>query len=204
MLKSILAVAFFVFSLNSPTAWKANAQESDSAYREMSLGGDQSAVAVVEYASFTCPHCGSFHNQVFGKLKKEYIDTGKIKFELREVYFDRPGLWAGILARCGGSEKYFGIVDLLFERQQQWSRKETALEIAAELMKIGIVAGIEREQIEACFQDQENAETLYNAYLKFAEEDGITSTPSFVIGGDKYGYMDFDEFSRVLDGLLSG
>ena len=182
---------------------KANAQEGAAVYEEMFLGNEHSAVAVVEYASFTCPHCGTFHNQVFGKLKAEYIDTGKIKFELREVYFDRPGLWAGILARCGGPGKYFGIVDLHFKRQAQWSRRETAMDIAAELLKIGIVAGIERTEIEACFQDQANAEMLYDAYLKFAEEDGITSTPSFVIEGEKYGYMDFDEFSRTLDDLLA-
>ena len=204
MLRSFLAVAaaIFIFSPDTPVSGEAKAQDGGGAYEEMSIGSDKAAVTVVEYASFTCPHCGTFHLEDFKRLKAEYIDTGKIKFELREVYFDLPGLWAGILARCGGAEKYFGIVDLLFERQFQWSRKETALEIVGELMKIGMVAGIDRNDIEACFQDQENAEMLHEAYRKFAANDGITSTPSFVIGGERYGNMPFEEFSLIIDELL--
>ena len=198
---TIAATALFSF-FNFEASWEANAQDAVPAYEQMWLGSDQAKVAIVEYASFTCPHCGTFHERVFGKLKENYIDTGKVKFELREVYFDRPGLWAGILARCGGSEKYFGIVDLLFKRQQQWSRKESALDIVAELMRIGIVAGIERTEIEACFQDQDNAEMLYSAYQEFANSDGITSTPSFVINGELHGNIPYEEFSRIIDELL--
>ena len=204
MLKAVLASVAAIFALlfHSPDSLVAKAQDGNATYAEMSIGNDQATVTVVEYASFTCPHCGSFHEEVFGRLQEEYIDTGKINFELREVYFDLPGLWAGILARCGGSEKYFGIVDLLFERQPQWSRRESALEIVEELTRIGLVAGIEKNDIDACFQDGESAEILYNAYKQFAEDDGIKSTPSFVIDGELYGYMQFDEFSGILDGLL--
>ena len=88
------------------TLGAVNAQEAGdidtSGVLEMSMGNPDADVTVIEYASFTCPHCRSFHEGAFKDLKKDYIDTGKINFIYREVYFDRFGLWAGMLARCGG------------------------------------------------------------------------------------------------------
>ena len=71
-------------------------------------------IKIVEYASFTCPHCARFHKEAYGRLKSEYIETGKVHFTMREVYFDRYGLWAALIARCGGDMKYFGIHDMLY------------------------------------------------------------------------------------------
>ena len=83
-------------------AQDATADEIDtSMIKEMSIGNPDSSVTVIEYASYTCPHCAAFHADTFKQLKADYIDTGKINFVYREVYFDRFGLWAGIVARCG-------------------------------------------------------------------------------------------------------
>ncbi len=84
---------------------------------ELVLGNPDAKVIVTEYASYTCPHCATFHAAVFKHLKADYIDTGKVKFVYREVYFDRYGLWASIIARCGGEMKYFGISEMLFDQQ---------------------------------------------------------------------------------------
>ena len=65
------------------------------------LGDPKAPITLIEYASFTCPHCANFHAKNFAKLKSEYIDTGKVNFTYREVYFDRYGLWAAMIARCG-------------------------------------------------------------------------------------------------------
>ena len=75
-------------------------------------------------ATIWCPHCANFHATTFKDLKKDYIDTGKVHFTLREVYFDRYGLWAALIARCGGEMKYFGIHDMLFDQQQDWAASE--------------------------------------------------------------------------------
>ena len=86
--------------------------------KDFALGAEDAPVKMVEYASFTCPHCAAFHDTVFKPLKADYIDTGKVRFEFREVYFDRYGLWAAMVARCGGEMRYFGITDILFQTQQ--------------------------------------------------------------------------------------
>jgi protein-disulfide isomerase len=88
--------------------------------KDFSIGAPDAAVKMVEYASFTCPHCAHFHETVFKDLKRDYIDTGKVHFTLREVYFDRYGLWSAMMARCGGDLKYFGIADILFSTQAEW------------------------------------------------------------------------------------
>lgn len=190
-----------ILALVAATAGKA--ADGATEYVEMTLGNPDAAVVVTEYASFTCPHCGTFHRDVFGKLKSEYIDTGRILFRLREVYFDRYGLWAGIVARCGGPSKYFGIVDLLFDKQEVWSRQNSPTQVAARLRGIGSAAGLTEEQLDSCLTDEPNAEMLFNAYKEFADEDGITSTPSFVIDGELYSNMPYEDFAAILDGKLS-
>ena len=76
---------------------------------EMVQGEADAPVEIIEYASYTCPHCASFHANQYPQLKANYIDTGKVRFVYREVYFDRFGLWASMLARCGGEMRFFGI-----------------------------------------------------------------------------------------------
>ncbi|WP_424967140.1 DsbA family protein [Dinoroseobacter sp. S375] len=181
----------------------ATAQEVDtSGIIDMTLGAEDAPITVVEYASFTCPHCKTFHENVFKDIKENYIDTGKVQFIYREVYFDRFGLWAGMVARCGGEERYFGITDVLFEQQSEWTGNGSPAVVADNLRRIGRVAGMSDEQVNACLQDGEKAQALVAFYQQNAEADGISSTPSFIINGESYSNMNYRDFSAVLDGLL--
>ena len=185
----------------------ANAQEAadidTSVIVDMTMGNPDSSVTVVEYASYTCPHCARFHEGPFKQLKEDYIDTGKINFVYREVYFDRYGLWASMIARCAGStEAFFGISDLIYEGQSVWTRAGEPAEIVEELRKIGLVAGLDANTMEACLQDGDMARTLVAWYQENATEDGIESTPSFVINGQKYSNMSYPEMAEVIDGKL--
>ena len=186
----------------------ANAQEAvdvdTSQIADMTIGAEDAPITMIEYASFTCPHCGSFHNETYPEIKKNYIDTGKVKLVYREVYFDKYGLWASMVARCGGPEKYFGIVDLLYKGQSDWAKLGSATEIVDEFRKIGRLAGIEDEKLEACLQDGEMAQTLVAWYQENATEHDITSTPSFVIDGEKVKNQSYDGFSALFDSKLGG
>lgn len=181
----------------------ATAQEVDiSGIVEMTLGSPDAPITVVEYASFTCPHCANFHANVFGEIKENYVETGKVQFIYREVYFDRFGLWAGMVARCGGPERYFGITDVLYEQQSEWTGNGSPSVVADNLRRIGRVAGMSDAQVDACLQDGDKAQALVAWYQQNAEADNISSTPSFVINGENYSNMNFADFSNVLDGLL--
>lgn len=197
----------------------AEAQEGEvdtSIVKEMVLGNEDAPVTVIEYASATCPHCANFHANQFEQLKENYIDTGKIKFVYREVYFDRFGLWAGMLARCGmpkgedadeakmeaSQKRYFAIMGMIFDQQKEWLEADSPAGIAQNLSKIGRTAGLSADQVDACLQDAEMAEAMVQVFQENAEADDITSTPSFIINGEKFSNMPYDEFAETLDGML--
>ena len=169
---------------------------------DMILGDPDAPITMIEYASYTCPHCGSFHQNTYPQLKADYIDTGKVKFIFREVYFDRFGLWASMVARCGGQDRFFGITDLMFKTQGDWTRAGDASVIVEELRKIGRLAGLNNETLESCLQNEDQAKALVAWYQENAARDDINSTPSFIINGRKYANMGYAEMQEVLDGLL--
>ena len=170
---------------------------------DMSMGNPDAKVTVIEYASFTCPHCARFHQTVLKELKKNYIDPGKINFVFREVYFDRFGLWAGMVARCGGPVRYFGIADLIFEQQRDWIAGGDPQKITVNLRKIGKTAGLTDDQLDQCMADKEMARAMVEVYKENATADGINATPSFVINGKKYSNMSYEDFAAILDEKLA-
>lgn len=182
----------------------ANAQSApDIEVVEYSLGNADAPVKVVEYASFTCSHCAAFHRETFKGLKEKYIDSGQVHFTYREVYFDRYGLWAGMIARCGGEERYFGMIEALYSSQSEWARAGEAADVAASLRKLGLGAGIETEALDACMQDGDMAQALVNRFQENMARDGVQSTPSFLINGDLHsGNMSLDQMSALIDAKL--
>ena len=181
----------------------ANAQEAAdidiSTVTEMQIGNPDAKVTVIEYASFTCPHCATFHNGPFKQLKADYIDTGKINFIYREVYFDRFGLWASMVARCAGPDRFFGLTELIYAGQSEWARAGDPVMIADELRKIGRLAGMDNATLDACLADETQARTLVAWFQANAEEHGIESTPSFVIDGETHGNMPYADMAALIE-----
>lgn len=198
------SAALLLPALTLPGAgWAQDAQIDTSSITDMALGDPDAPVTVIEYASFTCPHCANFHGSVFKDLKKNYIDTGKIRFIHREVYFDRYGLWAGMVARCGGQMRYFGVADMIYSGQREWTSSGDPATIAENLRRIGRTAGLTDAELDACLSDGEKAQTLVAWYQEHAKEDDISATPSFVIDGELYSNMPYDEFAELLDAKLA-
>lgn len=183
----------------------AFAQDSEAAQEsgiaEMVLGSPDAPIEMIEYASYTCPHCANFHENTFKKIKENYIDTGKVRFIYREVYFDRYGLWASMVARCGGQDRFFAISDTLYKNQKEWTSGEPS-EIADNLRKIGLVDGLDKEKLDACLADGDQAQALVAWFQENATRDEITGTPSFMINGEKFANSSYEDFSKHLDGLL--
>lgn len=192
-------------NLNS-TGVSAQTLSSDSieseTIDEMVLGSDDAPVVLIEYASFTCPHCRTFHEDSFFKLKKNYIDSGQVKFIFREVYFDKYGLWAAMVARCSGSERYFGLVDLIFKKQDEWTTGDVD-EVVGKLERIGKISGMSENQIQTCLQNNTKARALVEKYRENALEDSIKSTPSFIINGKLYSNMNYNELIEIIENNLN-
>ena len=181
-------------------AYAADPSKVESKYIEMSKGNDNAPVVFVEYASLTCPACAAFHSNVYPQLNKEYIETGKVKFIHREIYFDKAGLWAALTARCtNGVNRYFGMLDLLYSEQAIWSRYESSDKIIASLLKISAKSGIEKAKAISCLEDQEKALDLVNEFQIYVNKDAIESTPTFIINGKKYANRSYDELKKIID-----
>ena len=185
----------------------ANAQSSDADAEateiiDMVQGVEDAPITVIEYASFTCPHCARFHSDVYKLLRKNYIDTGKIKFIFREVYFDKYGMWASMIARCSGPDRFFGMTDLILNSQSTWARAGDDLAIVEALRKIGRLSGMQDAALDSCLQDGNKLRALVGWYKENAQRDGIQSTPSFLIDGQPYKNMNYEEFAKILDEKL--
>lgn len=166
---------------------------------DMIMGSEDAPITIIEYASFTCPHCANFHKNVFPSLRKNYIDSGKVKFIYREVYFDGPGLWAALLARCGGDKKYFGISDLLYSKQHEWTKGDGGAEIAQNLYKIGRIAGLQQKDMETCLQNKDVATAMVARFQETSKADNISSTPTLVLNGKSIGNMSYTELAALID-----
>jgi protein-disulfide isomerase len=167
---------------------------------EMSLGNPDAKVTVIEYASMTCPHCAAFHRDTFKALKEAYIDTGKVHFIFREFPLDQLAFAASRVARCGGKDRFFPFLSMLFARQSEWA---SASEPAEELAKMARFAGISRQKFEACLADKVLGDKILSYRLEAVEKYKVNSTPSFVINGTTHaGALSIEEFDKILKDLL--
>jgi protein-disulfide isomerase len=169
---------------------------------EMLQGDEDAPIEMIEYASFTCPHCATFHADVYPKLKINYIDKGLVKFIYREVYFDKYGMWASMIARCAGPDKFFGMTDQIYRKQSVWARAESDVAIVTELRKIGLLAGLDETQLSQCLQDGVKLRALVEWYSENAKRDEIKSTPTLVINGEQHSNQSYEKLTKILDEIL--
>jgi protein-disulfide isomerase len=169
----------------------------------MAIGPADAKVTIVEYASFTCPHCADFHENTFKPLKEQYIDTGKVRFEMRSFLRNRYDVWATMIARCGGEMRFFGISGLMFEQQQEWAASDDPAVVVGNLKRIGRAAGMEDAAMDACLNDRPTAEALVAFFQETSLADGVEGTPTIFINGERYGNMTFTDMQAIIDPLLA-
>jgi protein-disulfide isomerase len=169
---------------------------------DMALGPANAPVTITEFASMTCPHCAAFNENVFPKIKSEYIDSGKIRYVFREFPLDIKAAAGSMLARCiakADAGKYFAVIDMLFKQQNDWVTKNTT----ETLIRIGKQAGLSQQAVEDCLKDQALLDKIA-ADQKYASEVlKVDSTPTFFINGEKIkGETSFAEFDKKIKSLL--
>ncbi|MBG04115.1 MAG: disulfide bond formation protein DsbA [Rhodospirillaceae bacterium] len=151
---------------------------------------------MIEYSSLTCPHCRQFHTEILPKIKKNYIDTGKVKLIYRDFPFDQLGLLATVMARCAPLKRYFGFIDVLFQKQADWSRSQDPF---GELSRIGKLGGLNPSDFDACLKNQELIDGLVEKRLEGQKKFDVNATPTFIIDGDHkiVGSQPYEEFEKV-------
>jgi len=167
---------------------------------EMSIGNADAKVTVVEYMSMTCSHCADFHNKTFEAFKEKYVDTGKVRFVLREFPLDPLAAAGFMLARNAPGGKYFEVVSILFKTQAEWAFVPDPL---TGLRNVSKQFGYSPATFEATLTDQKLLDGINATRERGGKDFGITGTPTFFINGTRdVGYMSLDEISAKIDPLL--
>lgn len=168
---------------------------------EMAWGRPDAPVTIVQYASLTCPHCKSFHAQVFPELKRTYIDTGKVRYILREFPIGKTSGAATIALRCAPPEKYLNLYGRYMDQQSQWVSQEVRLDA---VFKVAAQVGMTRAQFDACRENQAMIEGL-----KWVKERGrklgIIGTPNFFIETKLVkSVLTMNEIKAMVEPVLAG
>ena len=164
------------------------------------LGSKDAPVTMIEYASMTCTHCAAFHAETYPTLKSKYIDTGKVRFTLREFPLDPLATAGFMLARCAGEAKRYPIIDLLFSQQKNWAFVPKPVEALAGTVK---QAGISQGDFEACLKDQKLYDQVNQIRDGASKEFKVDATPTFFINGTKHaGELSAAELDTILGPLL--
>jgi len=166
------------------------------------LGSADAPVTIVEYASMTCGHCAAFATQTFPEMKKKYIDTGKVRFILREFPLDPLAAAAFMLARCAPKDQYFNFVDLFFEKQKDWAYTDDPVTSMFDLAK---QTGFTQESFQACLTNQDLLDGINAVKDRGAQKFAVDSTPTFFVNGQVVrGAKSLEEFDKILEPLLAG
>lgn len=149
---------------------------------EKVLGDATAPNTLIEYSSLTCPHCASFHKKVVPELKLKYIETGKVRYIVREFPLGTMAFAAAMLTRCVADDKYFAFLGVLFQKQEEWAPgpKEGR---QARLFKMAQQAGFTQETFEKCLTDNELRDGITEIRQKAAETFGVNSTPTVFVNG---------------------
>jgi protein-disulfide isomerase len=162
--------------------------------------GAVDGVPVIEYGSLTCPHCAVFSKDTLPQLKKEYVDTGKVRYIFREFSRNTLDVAGFVLARCLGDDKAFAADELLFAEQDKWAFVDKPLEPLIAAMR---PTGMTKDQATACLNNQKLADGVVAISKRANDEIKLTGTPTFVIDGKVYGgELTLDQLKAILDPLV--
>lgn len=166
------------------------------------LGQASAPVTVVEYASFTCPHCADWHTDVLPEFKTRYIDTGKVRL----VYRDLPtqpaeaSQLAALVVRCSAPDKAFDVIGLLMTQREAAALMHWPMGWFVNAIE---VSGKSMEEVQACVQGPEAAAGLQTD-VQAAIAAGVEGTPTFFVNGRRMENGDLATLSAAIDPLLAG
>jgi protein-disulfide isomerase len=167
------------------------------------IGNPDSKITIIEYASLSCSHCANFHNNTLADLKKEYVDTGKVKFVFRNFPFNYPALLGSMVLQCIPKDVKYNHMNALFQFQKNWVVRENN-KSKQELFKIMQSGGMTKKEFEACINNRNLEEKILQGVIDAQNEFNIQSTPSFLINGILVeGNKSLKEFRQIIDKILS-
>ena len=175
----------------------------DITEKDFVIGNEDAKITIIEYASLSCSHCADFHVNTLETLKKEYIDTGKVKMVFRDYPFNYPALLGSMVLRCIPENYRYDYMNALFKLQTDWVNKKNKKTIQ-ELYKIMQSGGMTKDEYDACIYNTELENEILKGVMEAQNQFNIKSTPSFIINGNLIeGNKSIKEFRQIIDKILS-
>ena len=167
-------------------------------------GSDNAKVTVKVFSSLTCPHCASFHTEIFNKLKSDFVDKGLVKFEHHAFPLDLAALNAELIVRCAVNEnKQFELLDKMYEKQKVWAVGSDINKINYLIKKIGLDLSLTEKQMDKCLKNDVSQDNILNQRIDAQKKYKIDSTPTVLINEKKYtGKVDYKEFKKAIEKKL--
>ena len=201
MKKSILFTFFFIFSFISLKIYAEDLLKITE--NDFAIGDENAPITIIEYASLSCHHCADFHTKTLEKIKKEYVDTSKVRFVFRDFPFNYPALLGSMVLRCVPEDVRYVYMNALYQLQPNWVHKENA-KSTQELFKIMQSGGMTREEFDTCISNVDLENEILQGVVGAQSQFNIQSTPSFLIDGVLVeGNKSPKEFRQIIDKILS-
>lgn len=187
----------------SPTSISSSPLFKVEANGALSVGAADAPITLLEFSSLSCPHCATFHSTSLAPIKKDYVDTGKVKIIFMDFPLNRQALDATLLMRCVDTNNRYDFMNMLFEQQNQWAFDADHRD---KLVQYATLLGMTRNQAESCMNDVDKERDLLTNMKMASDRYGITSTPSFVVlpGEQKVaGAQPYGAFSQIFESILA-
>jgi len=214
---ALLAAAPLAIGATAHNNWLTTTAVTSGGHR---MGNPNAPTKLIEFVSYTCPHCGHFFKEADGPIKITLVQPGKGSVEIRHIIRDPVDYTAVVLAECGDPKKFFGNHDMFFAQQEKWVGKiEGASKAQQQRWYAGAIPqrmraiaedagfydmmetrGYSRAQVDRCINDTKRVEALLKASQGNVDTYDVHSTPSFVLNGMTLDIHSWDELQKVLGG----
>tara|TARA_B110000263_G_scaffold83241_1_gene72850 strand:+ start:309 stop:917 length:609 start_codon:yes stop_codon:yes gene_type:complete len=201
MKKSIIYIFFVIFSFSNLPSYGETLL--DLLEDDFVIGDESAPITIIEYASLSCSHCADFHTNTLETLKKEYIDSGKVRFAFRDFPFNYPALLGSMVLRCIPEDVRYDYMNALFQLQTNWVDKEST-KTTQELFKIMQSGGMTKEEFDTCITNVDLENKILQGVIGAQSEFNIQTTPSFLVNGILVeGNKSIKEFRQIINKILS-
>jgi protein-disulfide isomerase len=191
IIKNIFLLSLFFLSINCDQS-------------SQSKNNANSMVNVKVFSSLTCPHCADFHGKIYEKLEKEYISSGKVKFEHHSFPLDLAALNAEKVLKCNASSQVnFKFLTEIFKKQNKWAAGTDINTINDSIKTIGKKFNLTEDEMNKCLADKELEEKILNERIEATKNYEVSSTPTIYINEKKYkGSRNYESFKKAIDKIL--
>ena len=199
----LIVFLFFLSSFSAQSLLAIETSANEITNDDFIIGNENAPITIIEYASMSCSHCADFHVNTLPDLKKEFIDTGKVRMVFRDYPFNYPALLGSMMMRCIPNDVRYDYMNALYQLQTSWVNRDPKIS-KKELYKIMQSGGMTKEEFNTCYGNLDNENLILEGVMAAQKDFNIKSTPSFIVNGNLVeGNKSIKEFRQIIDKILS-